>query len=272
MEWCCGRYCWNFSLPCPSALCFLVLSFSLLSSCLSDPSVSSQPVHCGRATSSTGIDRAMLSLPVAQDSQDCSSAPTASLSTRCEPGPPQDPTSPCPRTCGAEKPPLDERDPTHCSPPQEPETPEPECMIDSQPILFSENPFVVANRRGKAAGGACLGGPPLGYGREGVLKTNLYTKASALTACSMQSPGSPSAPTKPRGVQRQHEAWAAPTLMHVLCVWCLWLSSSTNGPAVHVPSARRPRWGAGEDLPSVWAAPPGASSVAVVLWEQRAAG
>ncbi|XP_040521975.1 protein scribble homolog isoform X21 [Gallus gallus] len=156
--------------------------------------VNRTPVHCGRATSSTGSDRAMLSLPVAQDSQDCSSAPTASLSTRCEPGPPQDPTSPCPRTCGAEKPPLDERDPTHCSPPQEPETPEPECMIDSQPILFSENPFVVANRRGKAAGGACLGGPPLGYGREGVLKTNLYTKApeSGMGNSRRETPYSPS--------------------------------------------------------------------------------
>ncbi|XP_042748389.1 protein scribble homolog isoform X6 [Lagopus leucura] len=141
-----------------------------------------KPVHCDRATSGTGTDHTMLSLPVAQDGQDCSpaaaaaAAAAASLTTRCEPGPPQDPASPCRRTCGAEKPPVDERDPNHCSPPREPEAPEQECMIDSQPILFSENPFVVANRRGKAAGKACLGGPPLGYGREGVLKTNLYSK------------------------------------------------------------------------------------------------
>lgn len=224
MEWCCGHYYWSSSLPCPPALCFLFLSFSLLSSCLSDTSVSSQPVHCDRATSGTGTDRTMLSLPVAQDGQDCSpaaAAAAASLTTRCEPGPPQDPASPCRRTCGAEKPPVEERDPNHCSPPREPEAPEQECMIDSQPILFSENPFVVANRRGKAAGKACLGGPPLGYGREGVLKTNLYSKASALMACSMRSHRSHAAPTKPRGVQRQHEAWAAPNLTHVMCVCCL---------------------------------------------------
>lgn len=50
--------------------------------------------------------------------------------------------------------------------------------MDSQPILFSANPFVVANRRGLA----CLGGPPLGYGQGGVLKTSLCAQASAL-AC-----------------------------------------------------------------------------------------
>ncbi|XP_032298495.1 protein scribble homolog [Coturnix japonica] len=136
--------------------------------------VNRTPAQCDRATSGTGSDCAMLSLPAPQDSQDCS---PASLTASHEPGPPQDPASLCPRTRGAEKPPVDERDPTHGSQPQEPEAPEPECMIDSQPILFSENPFVVANRRGKAAGRACLGGPPLGYGREGVLKTNLYSKA-----------------------------------------------------------------------------------------------
>ncbi|XP_066482567.1 protein scribble homolog isoform X4 [Tiliqua scincoides] len=47
--------------------------------------------------------------------------------------------------------------------------PEEQSSVDSQPILFSANPFVVANRRGLA----CLGGPPLGYGQGGVLKTSL---------------------------------------------------------------------------------------------------
>ncbi|XP_074842495.1 protein scribble homolog isoform X19 [Carettochelys insculpta] len=60
-----------------------------------------------------------------------------------------------------------------------PQEPEQENMVDSQPILFSENPFVVANRRGKAAGKAFLGGPPLGYGQAGILKTNLYSKGPA---------------------------------------------------------------------------------------------
>lgn len=61
--------------------------------------------------------------------------------------------------------------------------PEQECLIDSQPILFSQNPFVVANRKGKAG----LGGPPLGYGRGGVLQTSLYSKASSSMVCGMQS-------------------------------------------------------------------------------------
>ncbi|XP_061463257.1 protein scribble homolog isoform X4 [Rhineura floridana] len=56
-----------------------------------------------------------------------------------------------------------------------PEPAEEQPLVDSQPIPFSANPFVVANRQGKA----CLGGPPLGYGKGGVLKTSLYTKALA---------------------------------------------------------------------------------------------
>nr|XP_008106624.1 PREDICTED: collagen alpha-1(I) chain isoform X2 [Anolis carolinensis] len=45
-------------------------------------------------------------------------------------------------------------------------------LVDSQPIPFSANPFVLANRKG----GARLGGPPLGYGKGGVLKTSLCAK------------------------------------------------------------------------------------------------
>ena len=130
-------------------------------------------------------DCATLSLPVAQDSRDSYPEAAAGLIIRSMAGLPQDPASPDKCTRGAGKPQLDEQDPTGCplSQDQMPKAPEQECMVDSQPILFSENPFVVANRRGKAAGKACLGGPPLGYGREGVLKTNLYSKASGPTAC-----------------------------------------------------------------------------------------
>ncbi|XP_071594708.1 protein scribble homolog isoform X6 [Heliangelus exortis] len=89
--------------------------------------------------------------------------------------PPQEPPSPGELPSGAGRPP---RDPAGSPLSQEPpEPPEQECLIDSQPILFSQNPFVVANREGKAAGKARLGGPPLGYGRGGVLKTNPYSKA-----------------------------------------------------------------------------------------------
>ncbi|XP_067323291.1 protein scribble homolog isoform X2 [Anolis sagrei] len=48
-------------------------------------------------------------------------------------------------------------------------------LVDSQPIPFSANPFVLANRKG----GVRLGGPPLGYGKGGVLKTSLCAKVSA---------------------------------------------------------------------------------------------
>lgn len=164
---------------------FCLLSFTLFSSCLSDHFVSSQLIQYNRASSRMEGDCAMLSPPVAQDSRDSSPETAAGLINRRVPGLPQDPASPNQCASGAEKPQLDKQDPTGCplSQDQMPKTPEQECMIDSQPILFSENPFVVANRKGKAAGKACLGGPPLGYGREGVLKTNLYFKASSPMAC-----------------------------------------------------------------------------------------
>ncbi|XP_075271470.1 protein scribble homolog isoform X4 [Opisthocomus hoazin] len=138
-------------------------------------------VQYNKASSRMEGDCATLSLPVAQDSRDSYPEAAAGLIIRSMAGLPQDPASPDKCTRGAGKPQLDEQDPTGCplSQDQMPKAPEQECMVDSQPILFSENPFVVANRRGKAAGKACLGGPPLGYGREGVLKTNLYSKAPA---------------------------------------------------------------------------------------------
>ncbi|XP_075599242.1 protein scribble homolog isoform X38 [Balearica regulorum gibbericeps] len=142
-------------------------------------------VQYNKASSRMEGDCAILSLPVAQDSQDSYPETAAGPIVGSVAGLPQDPASPDKCTSGAEKPQLVKQDPTGCplSQDQMPKTPEQECMIDSQPILFSENPFVVANRKGKAGGKACLGGPPLGYGREGVLKTNLYSKASSPTAC-----------------------------------------------------------------------------------------
>ncbi|XP_061850572.1 protein scribble homolog isoform X11 [Colius striatus] len=157
--------------------------------------VSRTLVQCNKASSSMEGDCALLSLPEAPCSRDLS------------PGaPPQHPTAPDQCCSGAPEPQLDKQDPTGCPLPRDqmPQTPEEECMIDSQPILFSENPFVVANRRGKAAGKACLGGPPLGYGRGGVLKTNLYSKAPAGesgtgnprrdTSCSANNQQTPAAP------------------------------------------------------------------------------
>lgn len=57
---------------------------------------------------------------------------------------------------------------------------EEECLVDSQPISFQENPFLVANRKGKGRPPAerVLSGPPVGYGKHGQLQTSLYSKAS----------------------------------------------------------------------------------------------
>lgn len=56
---------------------------------------------------------------------------------------------------------------------------EEECLVDSQPICFKENPFLVANRKGKGLppGEQILSGPPVGYGRQGQLQPWLYSKA-----------------------------------------------------------------------------------------------
>ncbi|KAG8009568.1 Protein scribble-like protein [Nibea albiflora] len=59
---------------------------------------------------------------------------------------------------------------------------EEECLVDSQPICFKENPFLVANRKGKGrpVGEQILSGPPVGYGKQGQLQPWLFSKASRL--------------------------------------------------------------------------------------------
>jgi len=54
-----------------------------------------------------------------------------------------------------------------------------ECLVETQSICFSENPFLVANRKGKGRPPAerLLSGPPVGYGRAGKLQPWLYNKA-----------------------------------------------------------------------------------------------
>ncbi|XP_041263049.1 protein scribble homolog isoform X19 [Onychostruthus taczanowskii] len=150
------------------------------------------PVECSKPSCSMEGDTAVLS-PRVWHGRDASPEPAAGTA-----GPPQLPVPPQQHTSGAQQPQGDQQDPEGCPLSQEqlPETPE--CLIDSQPIPFSENPFVVANRRGKATGTAGLGGPPLGYGREGVLKTSLYSKApvgeSGTGNSRRESPYSPSNP------------------------------------------------------------------------------
>ncbi len=66
---------------------------------------------------------------------------------------------------------------------------EEECLVDSQPICFKENPFLVANRKGKGRppGEQVLSGPPVGYGRQGQLQPWLFSKARSLLECDLEA-------------------------------------------------------------------------------------
>ncbi|XP_023688599.2 protein scribble homolog isoform X17 [Paramormyrops kingsleyae] len=59
-----------------------------------------------------------------------------------------------------------------------------ESLVDCKPILFSENPFLVANRKGRGCPPEqhLLSGPPVGYGRQGQLQTSLYSKYQSPSA------------------------------------------------------------------------------------------
>ncbi|XP_066572271.1 protein scribble homolog isoform X2 [Amia ocellicauda] len=74
-----------------------------------------------------------------------------------------------------------------------------ESLVDSQPICFSENPFLVANRRGKGKPPQerILSGPPVGYGRPGQLQTSLFSKGSSSEPMVANSPSrdAPYSPT-----------------------------------------------------------------------------
>uniref|UniRef100_A0A8C8I8W9 Protein scribble homolog n=1 Tax=Oncorhynchus tshawytscha TaxID=74940 RepID=A0A8C8I8W9_ONCTS len=63
-------------------------------------------------------------------------------------------------------------------------------LVDSQPINFTENPFLVANRRGKGCPPSerILSGPPVGYGSAGKLQPWLFSKASSLPPPRTDSP------------------------------------------------------------------------------------
>ncbi|XP_054863204.1 protein scribble homolog isoform X5 [Amphiprion ocellaris] len=67
---------------------------------------------------------------------------------------------------------------------------EEECLVDSQPICFKENPFLVANRKGKGRppGEQILSGPPVGYGRQGQLQPWLFSKAPSSDFTRTDSP------------------------------------------------------------------------------------
>ncbi|XP_031652044.1 protein scribble homolog isoform X2 [Oncorhynchus kisutch] len=63
-------------------------------------------------------------------------------------------------------------------------------LVDSQPINFTENPFLVANRRGKGCPTSerILSGPPVGYGSAGKLQPWLFSKAPSTEPPRTDSP------------------------------------------------------------------------------------
>ncbi|XP_032359901.1 protein scribble homolog isoform X7 [Etheostoma spectabile] len=67
---------------------------------------------------------------------------------------------------------------------------EEESLVDSQPICFKENPFLVANRKGKGRplGEQILSGPPVGYGKQGQLQPWLFSKAPPSDFTRTESP------------------------------------------------------------------------------------
>uniref|UniRef100_A0AAV2L6Z3 Protein scribble homolog n=1 Tax=Knipowitschia caucasica TaxID=637954 RepID=A0AAV2L6Z3_KNICA len=80
-----------------------------------------------------------------------------------------------------------------CAPDEE------ECLVDSEPMCFKENPFLVANRKSKGLppGQRILSGPPVGYGKTGQLQPWLHSKAPSGDYSRTESPvrESPYSPT-----------------------------------------------------------------------------
>ncbi|XP_036452818.1 protein scribble homolog isoform X15 [Colossoma macropomum] len=98
-------------------------------------------------------------------------------------------SSPCPVTSSA----APKQSPVMQDPVPAPvaqEIQEEERLVDSQPICFSENPFLIANRKskGRPREECILSGPPTGYGRQGQLQTWLYNKAPSTEAQRIDSP------------------------------------------------------------------------------------
>ncbi|XP_056104384.1 protein scribble homolog isoform X14 [Rhinichthys klamathensis goyatoka] len=87
---------------------------------------------------------------------------------------------------------------------------EEECFVDSQPICFSENPFLVANRKGKGCPPEerILSGPPVGYGRHGQLQPWLYSKGSPSELLRIDSPVRDAAHS-PHNSQQSHKSSSA---------------------------------------------------------------
>ncbi|KAM9308911.1 protein scribble homolog [Gastrophryne carolinensis] len=88
------------------------------------------------------------------------------------------------------------------APPSDKEEPE-EVLVDCQSIQFSENPFILANKKRSGSDGVALSGPPTGYGSAGVLKTTMYSgrktpSGDFSTGHRREVPSSPCSPGTPK--------------------------------------------------------------------------
>ncbi|XP_064187066.1 protein scribble homolog isoform X7 [Anguilla rostrata] len=113
-------------------------------------------------------------------------------------------------------------------PPDEGE--EEECLVDSQPICFKENPFLVANRKGKGRPQAerVLSGPPVGYGQRGQLQTCLYSKDPSPEPRGIKSPSRDvSYPSSPQPASIQFTSGIVPK------------DNSSTKPGVIQPASRK---------------------------------
>ncbi|XP_052416229.1 protein scribble homolog isoform X14 [Carassius gibelio] len=103
---------------------------------------------------------------------------------------PSSPVCPAASSAASKPPPADTWDPLPAPGVPQEATEEEECLVDSQPICFSENPFLVANRKSKGCppDERILSGPPVGYGRHGQLQPWLYSKSSPSEPHRIDSP------------------------------------------------------------------------------------
>uniref|UniRef100_A0A8C1EB98 Protein scribble homolog n=1 Tax=Cyprinus carpio carpio TaxID=630221 RepID=A0A8C1EB98_CYPCA len=120
---------------------------------------------------------------------------------------PSSPVCPAASSAASKPPQTDTWDPlTAPGVPQEAKEEE-ECLVDSQPICFSENPFLVANRKskGRPPDERILSGPPVGYGRHGQLQPWLYSKSSPSEPHRIDSPVRDAAHS-PHNSQQSHKS------------------------------------------------------------------
>ncbi|XP_043101267.1 protein scribble homolog isoform X11 [Puntigrus tetrazona] len=120
---------------------------------------------------------------------------------------PSSPVCPAANSAASKPPQADTWDPLPAQGVPQEAKEEEECLVDSQPICFSENPFLLANRKSKGCRPEerILSGPPVGYGRHGQLQPWLYSKSSPSEPHRIDSPVRDAAHS-PHNSQQSHKS------------------------------------------------------------------